>query len=71
MKKIFLYILIAISLTLSISAQENQLKLIDSFNRTNLEELRSRFNSVGLEMVKTPNSKMLVKIYGGESEEFA
>lgn len=63
--------MIAISLTLSISAQENQLKLIDSFNRTNLEELRSRFNSVGLEMVKTPNSKILVRIYGGESESFA
>lgn len=71
MEKIFLQILIALTLTLSISAQFSQPKLIDSFAQEPIDSFRSRIDWVGREMEKTPNSKLLVRIYRGESKTYS
>ncbi len=71
MKKMFLQVLIVAFLTLLISAQDSQLKLFDSAGQEPLEFLRMRIDSIGREVVKTSDSKLLVRIYGGDNKTFA
>jgi len=71
MKKIISHILVVLLLIISISAQDNQPKLIDEFGKTSLEDMMARVIYLGGEMAKSPNSKILVKIYGGRQTSFA
>ena len=66
MRIIILQISVVLLLTVSISAQENQPKLIDEFGKMPLDEMNARLDNLALEVIKTPQSKALVRIYGGE-----
>ncbi len=71
MRKIILQILAFLLLTISISAQDNQPKLVDEFGEMPLDEMRARVNNLALEVNQLPNSKALIKIYGGQQYSFA
>jgi len=71
MKKIILQVSVVLALAFSISAQENQPKLIDEFGNMPLGETMARLQGVMLEVEKIPNSKALIRIYGGREDYFA
>jgi hypothetical protein len=71
MKKIILHILVVLLLAVSISAQDNQPVLLDEFGEMPLEEMHVRVESLAREVNKLPNSKALIKIYGGQKYSFA
>ncbi len=71
MKKVFLQILFGLFATLAVFSQESNLKPIDEFGEIYLDEFRFRIESAGRELEKTPNSKVLVRIYGGNKRGFA
>jgi hypothetical protein len=71
MKKIASHILIILFFAVSISAQENQPQLIDEFDNYPLDETMARLQNLMIEVGKTPNSKALIRIYGGRENYFA
>ena len=71
MNKLLLQVLVILLLTISISAQENQPKLIDEFGSVYLDEFRMRVTNLALEVKNTPKSKALVRIAGGQKNEFS
>jgi len=70
MRKIILQILVTLFLTISISAQENQPKLIDEFGKMSNHDLMGRIDNFAYEVNKIPNSKALVRISGGNKDDF-
>jgi hypothetical protein len=70
MKKIISQILVALAVAFSISAQENQPVLFDEFGKMPQDELLARISNLAIEVNKTPNSKALVRISGGDKEYF-
>lgn len=71
MRKIILQILVALFLTISISAQENQPVLIDEFGKLYDDDLMFRIDHFAREVNKIPNSKGLIRISGGNKNYFA
>jgi len=73
MKIIILQILALIIFIDSISAQNSngQPELIDEFGNSSLEERFARMDNLGIQIEQTPNSKALVRIYGGDKRYFA
>ncbi|HEY0460723.1 MAG TPA: hypothetical protein VGC97_16415 [Pyrinomonadaceae bacterium] len=72
MKKLILHSLFVLVLAISISAQteENKPKLIGEFGTMPLDEMRFRVGELTREVNKLPNSKALIKIYGGQEYSF-
>jgi hypothetical protein len=70
MKRIISQILVILALAFSISAQENQPKLMDEFGKMPNDELMARIDGFANEVNKIPNSKALVRISGGNKEYF-
>lgn len=70
MRKIILQILVALFLTVSISAQKNQPVLIDEFGKMSNHDLMFRIDNFAVEVNKIPNSKALVRISGGNKDYF-
>lgn len=71
MKKIILQFLVVLALAISISAQENPPELFDEFGNMPLDETMARLQGLMLEVGKTPNSKALIRLYGGRENYFA
>ena len=73
MKKVVLQILVVFLLAVSISAQveENQPGLIDEWGKVNLEEIMAQLNSLTIELEKKTNTKLFIKIYGGDANYFS
>jgi hypothetical protein len=69
MKKLISHILVALLLAVSISAQENQPVLFDEFGQMSGDDMNARLDNLALEISKTPQSKALVRIYGGEGND--
>jgi hypothetical protein len=66
MKRIISQILVILALAFSTSAQENQPVLFDEFGKMPLDEMNARLDNLAIEINNTPQSKALVRIYGGE-----
>lgn len=66
MKKIISQILVVLALAISISAQKNQPVLVDEFGSLSNDNLNARIDNLAHEVFKTPQTKALVRIYGGE-----
>jgi hypothetical protein len=72
MKKLISHILVALILSVSIAAQvkENEPKLFDEFGKMPLGETMARLQNLAIEIGNTPNSKALIRIYGGHKDSF-
>lgn len=70
MKKLISHIFVALLLALSISAQEDQLRLFDEFGEMPLGETMARLQNLAIEIGNTPKSKALIRIYGGQKDSF-
>jgi len=55
---------------ISIAAQENQPQLVDEFGKLSMDDLLGRITNFAMEVNKTPNSKALVRISGGDKDYF-
>jgi hypothetical protein len=71
MKKVISLILAVLLLTVSAPSQGNQPKLIDQIGKTSLEDLMVRVVILGGETGKSPNSRALIRIFGGKEKSFA
>lgn len=73
MKIIVLQILAIFIFTISISAQskDNQPELVDEFGNVSLEDRFARMDGLAFQIEQTPNSKALVRVYGGDQRNFA
>jgi hypothetical protein len=65
MKKIISYFLAVLLLAVSISAQGNSPELIDELSNVPLDELMARIDNLAVQIGSVPNSKALIRIYGG------
>jgi hypothetical protein len=73
MKPSISLVLVVLFLAFSISAQPEDTtpKLVDEFGNLPLGETMARIDALMVVVGNTPNSKALVKIYGGQEESFA
>ena len=73
MKIIVLQILAIFIFTVSIAAQDkdSQPELVDEFGNVSLEDRFARMDALAFEIKQTPNSKALVRLYGGDKRYFA
>jgi hypothetical protein len=71
MRKITLQILIVLAFAFSVLAQEEKPILIDEFERSILEELLGRIDSLASELSKRPDTKAVIRIYTGKEDDFA
>jgi len=70
MKKIISHVLAVLLLTISISAQDNQPVLFDELSNVPLDELMARIDNLAVQIGNVPNSKALIRIYGGRKNSF-
>ncbi len=73
MKKIILQILVVLFSAILISAQPEEQKpvLIDEWGKINLEEIMVRLDGLSVELGNNPNTKALIKIFGGNANYFS
>lgn len=73
MKTAILQIIALLLFTFSISAQNAnaQPELVDEFGNVSLEDRFARMDNLAFQINQTPNSKALVRVYGGDQRSFA
>jgi hypothetical protein len=72
MKKLISLVSVVLLLAVSIAAQveDNKPKFVDEFGKMPLDEMKMRIDSLARDMKSTPNSKALIRIYGGQDVYF-